>query len=237
MASNQGIVYHFYDWIGSPRSSGTPRQMRFWPGTEKDSHSRFRMSESEMNLQAGVNWTIDWSDRRTRLRVLMTAIGVSLACVLGSLVALFPESMLFALLTDTGYTTVDGWVAALSGNGVQLVSVTLALFVAFRMIRWITGGRSDIDALEVAEMDESLQRIGRTGFIFLLLAAMALGAQILIILGELAMVERFGWIDAAVIEVRLFPQAFYLIFAEGSLIGALRRLLATNVEQPGEQSA
>ena len=171
-------------------------------------------------------WRIDWVSGRIRRRLLLITVCVILATALGSLAGLLPEAFLFAALTGTGLAVAGGWVVLLAGNAVQMICVLLTLTAAFRALDWVMGGRSEIDALDVLDMDESLRHIGRTRFLFLLLGAMALGAQVLIMLGEMS-VLRLGWIDTAVLEPGRFPQGLYLILAEGSLIGALRRLLAT----------
>ena len=173
-----------------------------------------------------LDWRIDWASGRTRGRLLLIAACLILATTLGSLAGLLPEALLFAALTGNGLAEPGGWVVALAGNAVQLVCVLLALAAVFHALDRVMGGRSEIDAPDVLDMDESLRRIGRTRFLFLLLAAMAIGAQLLIALGETA-VLRLGWIDAAVLEPGRFPQGIYLILAESSLAGALRRLLAT----------
>jgi len=185
------------------------------------------MADSMTPPSRAGDWHVDWSCRRTRLRVTLLAVSVSLATVVGSIAGLFPEALLFAFLTGRGIADADGWAVTLAGDFVQLVSVLLALFVLARIIRWATPDRSEIDDLDILGMDESLRRMGREKFVFLLIVAIAIPTQVIVWLAEDVVVARIGWVDGAFLELSRFPQAAFLIIASGGLIKVLRRFLAT----------
>lgn len=172
-------------------------------------------------------WHIVWGAGRTRRRLLLILLCVILATVFGSLAGLFPEAFLFAALTGNGFAEAGGWGATLAGNLVQLVSVLLALAVLDRVMRRMTPNSAEVDDIDVLDMDESLRRIGRTKFLYLGILTIAIPAQVLVWLGEDFIASQSVWIESALHQTSRFPQAFYLLIADGILIGILRRSLAT----------
>ena len=172
-------------------------------------------------------WHIVWGAERTRRRLLLVLVCVILATVFGSVAGLFPEAFLFAALTGNGLAEAGGWGATLAGNLVQLVSVLLALAILDRVTRRMVPDSAEVDDIDVLDMDESLRWVGRTKFLYLGILTIAIPTQALVWLGEDLIASQSAWIESALHQTSRFPQAFYLLIADGALIGILRRTLAT----------